>query len=57
MFASVVLSRLKEPSTWAGLSMLLGLFGVQVAPELLAPAIQAVTGFAAAAAVVLGEKK
>ena len=28
-----VFDRLKEPSTWRGLSLLLGAFGVGVAPE------------------------
>ena len=33
-----ILDRLKEPSTWRGIALLLGAFGVHVAPELL-PAI------------------
>jgi hypothetical protein len=50
------LARLREPSTYAGVSVLLGLFGVQLAPELMQGAIQAITGAAAVAAVILGER-
>lgn len=51
------LARLREPSTFAGLSVLLGLFGVQIAPEVMAPAVQVVGGAAALAAVFMGERK
>lgn len=51
------LARLREPSTFAGLSVLLGLFGVQIAPEVMAPAVQITSGVAALAAVVMGERK
>jgi len=47
--------RLKEPSTWAGLSILLAVFGVHVAPEIMQPAIQGLTGIAATASVLLKE--
>lgn len=50
------LARMREPSTYAGLSVLLGLFGVNVAPEVMAPAIQVATGAAALAAVFMGER-
>lgn len=50
-----IAQRMKEPSTWAGLSILAGLFGVHLAPEVLAPVIQAVTGIAGVAAVMLPE--
>ena len=52
-----MLARLKEPSTWAGFAVLLGLFGINIAPEVLAPAIQGLTGIAGAAAVLMSEKK
>lgn len=48
--------RMKEPSTWAGLSILAGLFGVNIAPEIMQPVIQAVTGIAGVAAVMLPER-
>ena len=48
--------RLREPSTMAGLSVLFGLFGVQVAPELAQGAVQAVTGVTAIAAILMREK-
>lgn len=51
------LSRLREPSTYAGVSVLLGVFGVNVAPEIMQPAVQVITGLAALAAVVLREGK
>lgn len=50
------LARIREPSTHAGIAVLLGLFGVQVAPEIMAPAVQVVSGVAALAAIVMGEK-
>lgn len=50
------INRLKEPSTFAGLSVLLGLFGVQVAPELATGAVQTLTGLAALAAIFMREK-
>lgn len=49
-------NRLREPSTMAGLSVLFGLFGVQVAPEVASSAVQAVTGLTALAAVFMQEK-
>jgi hypothetical protein len=50
-------SRLKEPSTWAGLSALAMLFGVPVPPGLPEAIGTIVTAGAAVAAVVLPEKK
>lgn len=51
--------RLKEPSTWAGLSALAMMFGVSVDPQTL-QALQGLAyiigGAAASAAVVLPEK-
>lgn len=51
------LARLREPSTYAGLAVLLGLFGVQVAPEAMTAGVQMVSGGAALAAVLIGERK
>lgn len=51
-----ILDRLKEPSTWAGLSVLLGLFGVHFAPEVMTTIIQVLTGVAALAAIFMKEK-
>lgn len=52
-----LLQRMKEPSTFAGLGILLSAFGVVVPAELLGYAIQVVTGAAGVAAIVLAEKK
>ena len=52
-----LLDRLKEPSTWAGLSVILGVFGVKFAPEQLTAVIGVVTAVCAALAVFLPEKK
>jgi hypothetical protein len=54
---TALLARLREPSTYAGIAVLLGLFGVQVAPELMQGAIQAATAVAALAAMLLGERR
>ena len=51
-----ILNRLKEPSTWAGLGVILGVFGVKVAPEQLTAVIGVVTAICAALAVFLPEK-
>ena len=51
-----LLNRLKEPSTWAGLGVLLGLFGVKVLPEQLTAIVGVVTAICAALAVFLPEK-
>lgn len=52
-----LLTRLREPSTYAGIAVLLGLFGVQVAPEVMQGAIQAATAVAAFVAILLGERR
>ena len=52
----VLLNRLKEPSTWAGLGVILGVFGVKVLPEQLTAIIGVVTAICAALAVFLPEK-
>lgn len=49
-------NRLREPSTWAGFAVLLSVFGINIAPEVLAPIIQGVTGIAGAAAILIGER-
>lgn len=48
---SYLVSRLKEPSTYAGLASLLGLVGVNLAPESLTAIISVATAIAAAVAV------
>ena len=50
-------NRLKEPSSWAGIAALFGIFGIPVAPEIMQPVIQVGTGAAALAAIFLREKK
>lgn len=51
---SVILQRLREPSTWAGVSVLLTLFGV---PPGVGEAVgQVVAGAAAVAAILMRER-
>lgn len=50
------LKRLREPSTMAGLAVLLGLFGVPAAPEVMQGAGQVLTGLLGLAAVFVREK-
>jgi len=50
-------NRLKEPSSWAGAAALLGLFGVKVSPDLFETGVQAITGVAALAAILIPEKR
>lgn len=50
-----IIERLKEPSTYAGLGILLGLVGVQIAPETWALTVQAVTSVFALLSVILKE--
>lgn len=52
---TIILSRLREPSTLAGLSALAMLFGVRA--EIAAPVVEAVAGVAAALAVLLPEAR
>jgi len=52
-----LLQRLKEPSTYAGLGILLSAFGIVVPAELLGYGVQIVTGAAGVAAILLAEKK
>ena len=50
-----LLARLKEPSSYAGLSVLLGLFGVHLAPEKFTAIIGIATAVAGALAIFLPE--
>lgn len=52
----LIFDRLKEPSTMAGLSVLLGVFGVPHAPELMQGAGQIVVGIAGLLAVAMPER-
>lgn len=51
-----ILARLKEPSTYAGLAVILNLVGVKFAPEEMTAIIGVVTAIAAALAIFLSEK-
>lgn len=51
------LNRLREPSTWAGVGVLLGLFGINLAPETAHVFINGGVGLAGLLAVVIGEKR
>lgn len=46
-----IVNRMKEPSTYAGLASILGLVGVNLAPESLTAIISVATAIAAAVAV------
>jgi hypothetical protein len=46
-----IINRMKEPSTYAGLASILGLVGVNLAPESLTAIISVLTAVAAAVAV------
>lgn len=48
--------RLKEPSSMAGLAVLLGLFGVPAAPEIVQGVGQIIAGGFGLAAILLREK-
>lgn len=50
------LKRLKEPSTWSGLSVLLMLAGINITGDQVNAIIQVGTALAAAAAVFLPER-
>jgi len=50
-------ARLKEPSTWAGIGVLLSLFGVNFAPEQAQVFVQGGVGFAGLLAIFLGEPR
>lgn len=46
-----LVSRMKEPSSYAGLASLLGLVGINLAPESMTAIVQVLTGIAALIAV------
>jgi hypothetical protein len=50
------IARLSEPSTWAGISILLGLLGINFAPDQAQTFIQGGTGLAAALSIFIPEK-
>jgi hypothetical protein len=52
----IIISRLREPSTYAGVSSLLALFGVQVSDAKLQSISQALAALAGVAAIFLSEK-
>jgi hypothetical protein len=55
MFKALILSRMREPSTYAGISVLLAMFGVPPGvPELVG---QVIAGLGGVAAILLGERK
>ena len=51
-----LLKRLKEPSTYAGIASIIGLFGIHVAPETWTAIIAVLTAVAGLLAIVLPEK-
>lgn len=51
-----ILNRIKEPSSLAGLAVLLGMFGVPAAPEMVQGVAQIITGALGLAAVLVREK-
>jgi hypothetical protein len=54
---SVVVARLKEPSTYAGVAFLAGFVGLKVTPEVWSGAIEVLSAVAGFVAVVLPERK
>lgn len=52
----IIISRLKEPSTYAGVSSLLALFGVKIPDAKMQTISQALAALAAVAAMLLSEK-
>lgn len=51
-----LLSRLSEPSSWAGVAAIGAALGIPLAPDVLHPLIQVLTGAAGLAAVLLRER-
>lgn len=51
-----ILDRAREPSSYAGLAALLGIIGVQFAPEQMTVIINAATGVAALLAMLLKDR-
>ena len=52
----IIISRLKEPSTYAGVSSLLALFGIQIPDSKLQSISQALAALAGLAAIFMSEK-
>lgn len=52
-----IFARLREPSTWAGIAALVGVFGVKIAPDQMQAVVALGTAVAGAAAVFMPEKK
>ena len=52
----VLISRLKEPSTYAGVSSLFALFGVNISDSKMQSISQALAALAGVAAILLSEK-
>lgn len=50
------LEKAREPSTWAGIGILLGLFGINLAPAEAQIFVQGGVGFAGMLAVFMGER-
>lgn len=48
----ILLSKMKEPSTWRGLAIVLGAFGITIAPALVDSITLAVTGVIGAIEIV-----
>lgn len=52
-----LLERFKEPSSWAGIGVLLSLFGVNIAPEGMTIVVTLATAICGALAFFLNERK
>ncbi len=53
----IIISRLKEPSTYAGASSLLALFGIQIPDSKMQSISQALAALAGVAAIFMSEAK
>lgn len=53
----MIVARLKEPSTWRGIAVLLSLAGIQLAPEHLEAIGNGFIGLMAVLAVLMPDKK
>jgi hypothetical protein len=52
-----IITRLRQPSTYAGVATLLAVFGYNVAPELWNSITQFLVGASSIAAIVLNERR
>jgi hypothetical protein len=52
-----IISRLKEPSTYAGLAALLAAFGVSIDPGMLQAVVAVATAIAGLASIFVSEKQ